>query len=194
MKKSLLACLVASAGLAACGGSGDDGAAAAAAAAAAASAAAANAKDPLTYIDETKMVSSAEAKEWLVTKDNLGPTYAGLGEVRRLHRLPRAEDARDRDGGLHPLHVPVSLLGDDRMARQVGLVAHLGRHQDRRRLVRDQLRQYRRHGRDRPDDRLRPDAAGRAAADCGADEGQDRRHQASGVLDAVDAHYRQLAL
>jgi len=76
MKKSLFACLVASAGLAACGGSSDDGGAAAAAAAAAASAAA-NAKDPLTYIDETKMVSSAEAKEWLVNKDNLGPAYAG---------------------------------------------------------------------------------------------------------------------
>jgi hypothetical protein len=68
--------LVASAGLAACGGSDDDGAAAAAAAAAAASAAA-TAKSPLSYIDESKMVSSAEAKDWLVEKDNLGPAYAG---------------------------------------------------------------------------------------------------------------------
>jgi hypothetical protein len=78
MKKSLFACLVASAGLAACGGSSDDGGAQRLPpqlAAAAASAAAA--KDPLTYIDETRMVSSAEAKEWLVNKDNLGPAYAG---------------------------------------------------------------------------------------------------------------------
>jgi hypothetical protein len=34
-------------------------------------------KDPLTYIDETKMVSATEAKEWLVQKDNFGPAYAG---------------------------------------------------------------------------------------------------------------------
>jgi hypothetical protein len=34
-------------------------------------------KSPLSYIDETKMVSAAEAKDWLVIKDNFGPAYAG---------------------------------------------------------------------------------------------------------------------
>ena len=31
----------------------------------------------MTYVDETKMVSSAEAKDWLTAKDNFGPAYAG---------------------------------------------------------------------------------------------------------------------
>lgn len=35
------------------------------------------AKDPLSYVDETRMVSATEARDWLVNKDNLGPAYAG---------------------------------------------------------------------------------------------------------------------
>lgn len=33
--------------------------------------------DPLTALDEAKMISSADAKDWLVAKDNFGPAYAG---------------------------------------------------------------------------------------------------------------------
>lgn len=34
-------------------------------------------KSPLSYVDEAKMISATEAHEWLTTKDNFGPAYAG---------------------------------------------------------------------------------------------------------------------
>lgn len=33
--------------------------------------------DAMAVLDETKLITSAEAKDWLTTKDNLGPSYAG---------------------------------------------------------------------------------------------------------------------
>ncbi|MFG5410278.1 hypothetical protein ABXN37_22005 [Piscinibacter sakaiensis] len=79
MNRSLSALMMAVAALAACGGNDGDTPVAAAPvpAPAPAASAPATAKDPLSYIDETKMITSAEAKEWLVTKDNYGPAYAG---------------------------------------------------------------------------------------------------------------------
>lgn len=45
------------------------------------------AQDPLAAVDEAKMLSAAEAREWLVAKDNLGPTYAGSEKYDRYIAL-----------------------------------------------------------------------------------------------------------
>lgn len=76
MNKTLLVLILASAGLAGCGGSSDS-ATETPAAAVPITPPAVVSKDPLTYIDETKMISSSDANDWLTVKDKYGPAYAG---------------------------------------------------------------------------------------------------------------------
>lgn len=75
MNRTLLVLMLACTGLTACGGSDNNSTTTPAAVPNTPSAA--ELKDPLTYIDETKMISSSDATSWLKTKDGLVPAYAG---------------------------------------------------------------------------------------------------------------------